>query len=777
MPNHIRMRQTEHRDIGNTVYDFEESSDGEEGGMRNTEGSVETYNWQYFGDTCEDAESAHEESDDEDDLDVTPGKRKRKKREWIVEEATISQFLHKCLKSPTPCCRDRCVTKFTPEKIKACRHDLWDRRDFEQRGQFILDSLKSADRRGDGQATISHLNCQGHRVCQKAWYLLYGVSHGRQERQVYWGKAMSSLHDPTDKLSIIIDGMDQSKTALPHFMQATKESEKWKLRTHITGVLVHTLGVGYAFIDNLRWPHDSNLTCTVLLATLRKVAKSYNNRLPGTLYLQMDNCWRECKNQYVFAFLGLLVLRGIFKEVQVGYLLVGHTHEDVDQFFSRVAEKLRKRDATTVEELVDVIEKSFPNVEGEELDAVLDVKDYMGDVCNHLEQHSCPHQYRFTTGLDSKLIVEYKNFGVDEEWKLPRRDEVRLVERLPPAGARPSLVKPRTERLELKQFETGVSTLWQTGKLTSRQKGALDRYITKQAQSLEVQERREEDILDMLWPERDMEAWATERPVPAPTFSQQERQRIESLYKSFNKSKKTSEQAKIQSIEEIKVPKNKRCGILPFVSSFEEFAELAETIFKGSERRADLDKAYSRMVRTIFDNVERVGLEHQKTPQDVVLFAVFARLKITCLESEKKEARHKYKQHLNAYVINWLGHPMEKLNHFFEGIEARVAQGVKAEEVGYQLAFSKQELRKVIKEYPMKEVKKGLESLYKKVEKHLCEEENLNQVVWRSMQEEFISQYKHFEDLIKRCYPESGITLEFTITDILQFFSDIAQSH
>ncbi|XP_019646836.1 PREDICTED: exocyst complex component 1-like [Branchiostoma belcheri] len=243
-------------------------------------------------------------------------------------------------------------------------------------------------------------------------------------------------------------------------------------------------------------------------------------------------------------------------------------------------------------------------------------------------------------------------------------------------------------------------------------------------------------------------------------------------------------QAKIQSIEDIKVPKNKRCGILPFVASFEEFAELAETVFKGSERRADLDKAYGRMVRTIFDNVERVGLEHQKTPQDVVLFenfhhlnAVFARLKITCLETEKKEARHKYKQHLNAYVINWLGHPMEKLNHFFEGIEARVAQGVKAEEVGYQLAFSKQELRKVIKEYPMKEVKKGLDSLYKKVEKHLCEEENLNQVVWRSMQEEFISQYKHFEDLIRRCYPESGITLEFTIDDILKFFSDIAQSH
>lgn len=41
---------------------------------------------------------------------------------------------------------------------------------------------------------------------------------------------------------------------------------------------------------------------------------------------------------------------------------------------------------------------------------------------------------------------------------------------------------------------------------------------------------------------------------------------------------------------------------------------------------------------------------------------------------------------------------------FFEGVEARVAAGVKIEEVGFQLAFSKQELRKVIKEYPGKEV-------------------------------------------------------------------------
>lgn len=142
------------------------------------------------------------------------------------------------------------------------------------------------------------------------------------------------------------------------------------------------------------------------------------------------------------------------------------------------------------------------------------------------------------------------------------------------------------------------------------------------------------------------------------------------------------------------------------------------------------------------------------------------------------------------------------IQEFFEGVIAKVSQGVKETEIGYQMAFSRAELKRVIKEYPAKEVKRGLESLYKKVEKHLSEEENLLQVnffmfmkvkgsevfessiflinfqvVWRAMQEEFIVQYKTIESLIGRCYPGSKITLEFTIDDILVFFSEIAQSH
>ncbi|XP_043076352.1 exocyst complex component 1 isoform X6 [Puntigrus tetrazona] len=240
----------------------------------------------------------------------------------------------------------------------------------------------------------------------------------------------------------------------------------------------------------------------------------------------------------------------------------------------------------------------------------------------------------------------------------------------------------------------------------------------------------------------------------------------------------------IRQMEEVKISKKSKVGILPFVTGFEEFAKLAEAIFRNAERRGDLDKAYIKLIRAVFHNVEKVANESQKTPRDVVMmenfhhiFSTLSSLKISCLEAERKEAKQKYTEHLQSYVINSLGQPLEKLNHFFEGVEARVAQGVREEEVSYQLAFNKQELRKVIKEYPGKEVKKGLDNLYKKVDKHLCEEESLLQVVWHSMQDEFIRQYKHFEGLINRCYPGSGITMEFTIQDMLEYFSSIAQSH
>lgn len=151
-------------------------------------------------------------------------------------------------------------------------------------------------------------------------------------------------------------------------------------------------------------------------------------------------------------------------------------------------------------------------------------------------------------------------------------------------------------------------------------------------------------------------------------------------------------------MEEVKISKKSKVGILSFVTGFEEFAELAETIFRNAERRGDLDKAYVKLIKAVFMNgetsdrsrllehwqttswlinsaycflfsVEKVASESQKTPRDVVMmenfhhiFSTLSRLKISCLDAERREAKLKYTDHLQSYVINSLGQPLEKLN-------------------------------------------------------------------------------------------------------------------
>lgn len=188
-------------------------------------------------------------------------------------------------------------------------------------------------------------------------------------------------------------------------------------------------------------------------------------------------------------------------------------------------------------------------------------------------------------------------------------------------------------------------------------------------------------------------------------------------------------QAQKSAIEDAKIPKKAKCGVLTFLKGFEQFAKQAESVFKGvSARRTDIDRWYVTLIQTMFEAIDKLSMEHHKTPSEIIrlenyhyLHDVLRTLKIQCLEGEQKEAKQRYNEALKDYVSRYFGRPLEKLNSFFEGVQIKVNQGVKAEEVGYQLAYSKQELRKVIKDCSLKEVRKGLEEMYKKVEKHVCE--------------------------------------------------------
>jgi len=168
-------------------------------------------------------------------------------------------------------------------------------------------------------------------------------------RSIYYDKRDKAYSRPDLMLCIIADIMDQSKTTIPHFRRKKK---KWSslhgLRQCVMGVKVHGQRMDH-YVTHARvgTGGGSNFTVECISRTLRKVAAmdGRNGRLPPHLYMQMDNCSGDNKNFAIVGYLNYLVAQGVFSTVEVGFLPVGHTHEDIDQGFSVLSRHLRRVDA------------------------------------------------------------------------------------------------------------------------------------------------------------------------------------------------------------------------------------------------------------------------------------------------------------------------------------------------------------------------------------------------------------------------------------------------
>jgi hypothetical protein len=100
---------------------------------------------------------------------------------------------------------------------------------------------------------------------------------------------------------------------------------------------------------------DSNLTGTILLDVLKRMADTTDGKLPPVLFLHMDNCGRENKNHTIMALLGSLVKKKVFRVIYLHFLPVGHTHAKVDQRFSVISTRFHNLDAFTMPQLMEVV--------------------------------------------------------------------------------------------------------------------------------------------------------------------------------------------------------------------------------------------------------------------------------------------------------------------------------------------------------------------------------------------------------------------------------------
>lgn len=142
----------------------------------------------------------------------------------------------------------------------------------------------------------------------------------RSERKSYHDHRQKARSKPNEYICIIVDGMDQNKTNLPCLRKTSKTtSGLYRLRTHLTGVIDHTkcdYGKQVSiFVDILQWPHDSNLTISIINRVLCSHIEQTNGQLPPVLYVQMDNTSRENKNKFVLGYFSYLIEAGVFTKV------------------------------------------------------------------------------------------------------------------------------------------------------------------------------------------------------------------------------------------------------------------------------------------------------------------------------------------------------------------------------------------------------------------------------------------------------------------------------
>ncbi|KAI0392261.1 exocyst complex component Sec3-domain-containing protein [Xylariaceae sp. FL0594] len=206
----------------------------------------------------------------------------------------------------------------------------------------------------------------------------------------------------------------------------------------------------------------------------------------------------------------------------------------------------------------------------------------------------------------------------------------------------------------------------------------------------------------------------------------------------------------VRAIEDTKVKIKKRKGVISFMRVFPNFSAavenmLATTDATSSVRRA-VDREYDRIIKSMFDSLKVIARENPATltssgadPEDKEALNYHILLienmnhfveevsthGLEVLEDWKEAASKEMAEHLGLYLNAVMRRPLGKLLEYVENLESQVASGKKEmATIAAQPSNSKATFHKVLGAYDGREVRKGIEALRKRVEKHFGDAED-----------------------------------------------------
>ncbi|KAL3689376.1 hypothetical protein R1sor_015685 [Riccia sorocarpa] len=285
------------------------------------------------------------------------------------------------------------------------------------------------------------------------------LKHQMSGRTVYYSHRELSTSNPSLYLSFIHDAMDLAKTIIPRLCDKVKTlmGSVQPLPLKVIGILNHGHEPGvvaHVTVGGL-WKSDPNFTITSIAKQLRDyesyhtgkklgdvgfntqtshplysalldeeifnttvLAKKHQSKeeyfqivgddntevrpsssmrmLPPHLYIQLDNSAKDNKNWAMMTFCSELVARGCCRTITMSFFVVGHTHEDVDAFSSKVNAAQGGKDIESLPHFLAEVyhaqsSKAYPRV----IQEVADYKQHVKDYIVKIQGQSSPVAFRF----------------------------------------------------------------------------------------------------------------------------------------------------------------------------------------------------------------------------------------------------------------------------------------------------------------------------------------------------------------------------------------------
>lgn len=260
----------------------------------------------------------------------------------------------------------------------------------------------------------------------------------------------------------------------------------------------------------------------------------------------------------------------------------------------------------------------------------------------------------------------------------------------------------------------------------------------------------------------------------------------------------------IRGIEDTKVKVNKRKGVISFMRVFPNFSNAVESMLSSPsgafcDIRVSVNDAYDRINRAMWESLKFIAKEAPGQPPGVTAGAGDPEDKeilnyhillienmnhyieevdvhnIPALERWADRAHQDFQEHMKLYLDAVIHRPLGKLIDFVQSIDNLLAAGGSPTDIAARASHSRTVAKKVLASYDNKEIRRGIEMLKKRVEKHFGDADDpglsrsLVVKVLRECENRYENTYDRTRKIIEDVY-EGQLELDWRKEETLSMF-------